>query len=103
MSPPGVVRPTRRRARILRLVAALLVVGVVAAGGLVPAAQAAGDAKLVLVLDSSGSMKEKVGASTKIAIAKRALNTVVDRLPADAAVGLRVYGATVGESFLVKP
>jgi len=60
-----------------------------------PSAHAAEDAKLVLVLDSSGSMKERVSGQTKIKIAKSALNTVVNRLPSSAQVGLRVYGATV--------
>lgn len=52
--------------------------------------------KLVLVLDSSGSMKEPAGdGQTKIAAARTALKSVVTKLPADAEVGLRVYGATV--------
>lgn len=71
----------------------VVVVGSVVVGA--PAASAAEDAKLVLVLDSSGSMKEKVGGDTKIAVAKAALNVVVRKLPATAQVGLRVYGATI--------
>ncbi|KRC64584.1 hypothetical protein ASE12_07275 [Aeromicrobium sp. Root236] len=51
--------------------------------------------KLMLVLDSSGSMKEKSGSTTKIAAAKDALGTVIDKLPAQQEVGLRVYGAKV--------
>jgi Ca-activated chloride channel family protein len=51
--------------------------------------------KLMLVLDSSGSMKEKVGGTTKIAAAKDALGAVIDKLPAKQEVGLRVYGAKV--------
>ena len=58
-------------------------------------ASAATDSKLVLVLDSSGSMKEEVGGQSKISIAKASLRTVIGKLPADAPVGLRVYGATV--------
>ncbi len=58
-------------------------------------ASAAPDAKLVLLMDSSGSMKEKAGSETKISIAKHALNTVVAKLPATAQTGMRVYGATV--------
>ena len=51
---------------------------------------------LMLVLDSSGSMAEPAdGGQTKIAAAKQALRTVIDRLPASAPVGLRVYGAEV--------
>ena len=52
--------------------------------------------KLVLVLDSSGSMKEPAGdGQTKIAAARTALTQVVTKLPPTAEVGLRVYGATV--------
>lgn len=55
-----------------------------------------GSGKLVLVLDSSGSMKEPAGdGQTKIAAARTALTSVVSKLPAEAEVGLRVYGATV--------
>jgi Ca-activated chloride channel family protein len=52
--------------------------------------------KLVLVLDSSGSMKEPAGdGNTKIVAARTALTQVVTKLPESAQVGLRVYGATV--------
>jgi len=51
---------------------------------------------MVLVLDSSGSMKERAtGGEAKIAAAKKALNQVIGSLPEDQAVGLRVYGAKV--------
>lgn len=51
--------------------------------------------KLLLMLDASGSMKEKDGSgTTKITAAKKALTSVVDSLPDDTNVGLRVYGAT---------
>jgi Ca-activated chloride channel homolog len=54
--------------------------------------------RLMLVLDSSGSMKEPdASGSTKIDAAKQALTTVVEGLPSNAQVGLRVYGATVFE------
>jgi Ca-activated chloride channel homolog len=53
-------------------------------------------ARMILVLDSSGSMAEPAaGGTTKIEAAKQALGTVVDGLPDDAFVGLRVYGAKV--------
>ena len=69
------------------------------AGLAIPAAQAdpdPGSNKLVLVLDSSGSMKEPAGdGQTKIVAARTALTKVVTKLPAEAEVGLRVYGATV--------
>lgn len=52
--------------------------------------------RMVLVLDASGSMAEPAaGGTTKIEAAKRALGTVVDGLPDEAYVGLRVYGAKV--------
>jgi len=52
--------------------------------------------KLVLVLDSSGSMKERLASGeTRIDAARRALHHVVDELPAEANVGMRVFGATV--------
>ncbi len=60
-------------------------------------AYAATDGRLVLLLDSSGSMQDRIDGGTKIAVAKRALNTVVDHLPGDAQVGLRVYGARVDD------
>jgi len=42
-------------------------------------------------------MEDKIDGGTKIAVAKRALNRVVDHLPGDAQVGLRVYGARVDD------
>ena len=52
--------------------------------------------RMVLVLDSSGSMKERTGAGeTKIAAAREALTAVIGSLPDEQAVGLRVYGAEV--------
>ena len=62
-----------------------------------PAAPAANtdDGKLLLMLDASGSMKEPdPSGGTKMQAAKKALTGVVDSLPDDADVGLRVYGAT---------
>lgn len=58
--------------------------------------EAAGYGRMMLVLDSSGSMAESAGGGqTKIAAAKSALQTVIGGLPEDAEVGLRVFGATV--------
>ena len=52
--------------------------------------------EMMLVLDSSGSMSEPAsGGTTKIKAAKQSLDTVIDDLPSDAPVGLRVYGAEV--------
>lgn len=78
--------------------AAIAVVGMAALP--VAAADGADDAgtgptHLVLVLDSSGSMKEKAEGGTKIEAARKALLKVIDGLPADAPVGMRVFGAKV--------
>lgn len=59
------------------------------------ATQVESDGKLVLLLDSSGSMKESGGGQTKISAAKTALKDVVAKLPDDAKVGVRVFGAKV--------
>ncbi|MGH2697741.1 MAG: vWA domain-containing protein [Actinomycetota bacterium] len=51
------------------------------------------DPTLLLIMDSSGSMNASDGAGgTKIQAAKAALNGVVNALPKDSLVGLRVYG-----------
>ncbi len=51
---------------------------------------------MVLVLDSSGSMKQRAaGGETRIAAAKKALTQVIGSLPDEQSVGLRVYGAKV--------
>ncbi|WP_166139806.1 vWA domain-containing protein [Nocardioides ochotonae] len=64
-----------------------------------PAAASAADegyGRMMLVLDASGSMAQAAGGGqTKIAAARKALTTVVDGLPDEAQVGLRVFGATV--------
>jgi Ca-activated chloride channel homolog len=54
------------------------------------------DAAVILVVDASKSMKADDGSGRpKIAAAKAALNTLVDELPDNAKVGLRVYGSEV--------
>jgi Ca-activated chloride channel family protein len=54
------------------------------------------DAAVILVVDASKSMKADDGSGRpKMAAAKQALNTLVDELPDDAKVGLRVYGSEV--------
>ncbi|MEU4198071.1 VWA domain-containing protein [Kribbella sp. NPDC026611] len=87
----------RRRPAVWALLAITLTA--VLGGLTAPAALAdpdPGGGKLVLVLDSSGSMAEPAGdGHTKIAAARSALSSVVTKLPAEAQVGLRVYGATV--------
>jgi len=52
-------------------------------------------ATIELVLDASGSMKspkQKVDGKLKIDIAKEVMMQIIDLLPADTQVGLRVYG-----------
>ena len=54
------------------------------------------DAAVILVVDASKSMKDDDGTGRpKFQAAKQALNTLVDELPDDAKVGLRVYGSQV--------
>jgi hypothetical protein len=45
-----------------------------------------------LILDCSFSMKEPVGGTPKIDVARRVLRDLADSLPADVQVGLRLYG-----------
>jgi len=90
----------------LRHYVALVFLAVVCVGGVagtsVPStAAAAGDdeaglGRMILLLDSSGSMAEPAGGGqTKIQAARTALHTVIDGLPDQAQVGLRVFGAKV--------
>lgn len=51
--------------------------------------------RMVLLLDSSGSMRKPAEGGTKIAAARAALLTVIEGLPEQAAVGMRVFGSTV--------
>lgn len=87
----------RRRPVVWALLAVTLAAvlgGLTAPAALADPAPSGG--KLVLVLDSSGSMAEPAGdGHTKIAAARTALSSVVTKLPEAAEVGLRVYGATV--------
>ncbi len=63
-----------------------------------PTASADESTKVLLVLDVSGSMNEKISSGgTKFAAAKRALKRVSAALPAGTQVGLRVYGSQIAE------
>ena len=74
----------------------LSVLGLQANAASLPVAPDNEPGRLVLVLDSSGSMKEQAaGGQRKIDAAKDALGEVVSQLPDDAEVGLRVFGAKV--------
>jgi Ca-activated chloride channel family protein len=84
------------RAGLTGMACVLVLVGVLVVPPSPASAADEAPGKLMLVLDSSGSMKEKVpGGQTKIAAAKDALHRVVKQLPADQPVGLRVFGAKV--------
>ena len=66
-----------------------------------PAAQAEGElSPVMVVLDSSGSMtaKDAGGGTSRMDAAKRAVSGMVDSLPAQARVGLTIYGANTGSS-----
>lgn len=45
-----------------------------------------------IILDASGSMKEKIGDKTKMELAKEAIKEFAKSLPQEAKVSLRVYG-----------
>ena len=91
----------RGTARLSRAAALLLLAGVLSSGGSGATADdepvlGQDGGSLILVLDGSGSMKESTGdGRTRMAAAKDGLNGVVDKLPANSKVGLRVYGSTI--------
>jgi len=89
-----------RAVRLVPRVAALAVAVTTTLGALLAPAgaqdQAEPEPALLLILDSSGSMLGPDGSGQrKIEAAKDALNRVVDSLPDDSLVGLRVYGHRV--------
>ncbi|WP_436773102.1 VWA domain-containing protein [Yinghuangia sp. YIM S09857] len=97
------IRNRRTRAAVLVLPAlvlgSLLPAATAHAAPTTRAAPAAGEGgpppKMELVLDLSGSMKENdAGGQTRLAAAKQAVGRIIDTAPSDAALGLRVYGAT---------
>jgi hypothetical protein len=51
---------------------------------------------LEIILDLSGSMKQRLGNSTRIDTARRVLRQVLEKIPGDVRVGLRVYGRRYG-------
>ncbi len=54
--------------------------------------------RALIVLDASKSMNEDAGnGGTRLDAAKQAVDALVDRLPAGAPLGLRVYGSKVSE------
>ncbi|GMA20372.1 VWA domain-containing protein [Arsenicicoccus piscis] len=57
---------------------------------------ATGPARVLLLLDDSGSMAEPAGSGeTKMQAARTALTRIIDETADDAQVGLRVYGSTI--------
>ena len=53
---------------------------------------AANQTNIELLIDDSGSMAQRVGGQSKIAIAKEVLSGLVQDLPSDAQVAVRTYG-----------
>lgn len=87
----------RWRVRLAAAAGSLLLGGGLALSA-APPAQADDNTKVLLLLDVSGSMNEKISSGgSKFAAAKRALREVADALPAGTQVGLRVYGSEIAE------
>ncbi len=61
-------------------------------GGFDPTTQALSDASVIVILDASGSMAEKIGPDTKMDIAKKAVSDFLNEMPASVNTGLIVYG-----------
>lgn len=53
--------------------------------------------QIELIFDASGSMKRKIGGRMMIAIAKDAMAQIIESLPNDVEVALRVYGHRIRE------
>lgn len=62
-----------------------------------------GPTRVLLMLDASGSMAARLGASTKMDAARSALTSFVEGLGEDAQVALRVYGHTGDNTPAGKP
>ncbi|GAB2475766.1 VWA domain-containing protein [Luteococcus sediminum] len=91
--PGGSIVTTARRGAALLATATL---ALAVAQPTTTATAPADEPRMVLLLDSSGSMKEPAqGGMTKIEAARTALSSVIADLPVDTATGLRVFGASV--------
>ncbi|MFA6989022.1 MAG: VWA domain-containing protein [Candidatus Gastranaerophilaceae bacterium] len=55
-----------------------------------------GSDKTLIIMDSSGSMSEKINGKSKILIAKMTLDNVLSQIAPDINLGLRVYGHKFG-------
>lgn len=83
-----------RRSWAAALAGSLLALSAITGG---PAA-ADGDQEqtLLMVLDASGSMKQRLNdGKTRISAARASLNRAIDRMPESTRVGMRVYGGSV--------
>jgi hypothetical protein len=82
------------RALLLLLAVLLVLVGSASPNSQVALGQDASTVNVELVLDSSGSMAERIGGETRMQIAKRVLTQVVDAIPERPGinVGFRIYG-----------
>lgn len=60
--------------------------------GFNPDTQGLSDVNLIVILDASGSMAEKIGSVTKIDIAKKAVSDLLIAMPKGVNTGLIVYG-----------
>ena len=82
------------RAVVMLIVATTLLLGCVGSASAAPA----DEPSLLLILDASGSMQAPFGNGSRIDAAKRALHQLIEALPEDSRVGLRVYGHRVPNS-----
>jgi len=60
--------------------------------GFDPDTQALSDVNIIVILDSSGSMVEKIDSEAKIDVAKKAISDFLTKLPQGVKTGLVVYG-----------
>ncbi len=95
-SPPGRARQDRPARRGWTVEGLIAMVSILVGLGAGPAVRAAEDAhdNIVILLDSSGSMAERMPGTRqdKLTAAKTALKEVLQRLPASTHVGLLVFG-----------
>lgn len=61
-----------------------------------PPNMAEGPLNILIILDSSYSMEDRIGNQRKIDIAKRVIYNTVNTIPPDTRLGLRVYGHKIG-------
>ncbi|MGQ4486825.1 VWA domain-containing protein [Streptomyces sp. SAS_281] len=95
------MNPTPWRRRVLAALPALLAASLLTSAtqaGATPAAspETPEAARIDLVLDLSGSMNQADAGKgrTRLSAAKQAVTRIIDKAPAQAELGLRVYGAT---------